>query len=339
MHLKLADVLKFLASGLLGAFLFWFLYQDQDVETLVATFAEADPWWLAASVGVGLLSHYTRAYRWTLALLPLGHRASSFRAFLGVMVGYVVNLALPRFGEFVRCGMLKKTDDVPVNQSFGALITERAVDLMLMLVLAAFTLLLEFERIGNFLFGTLTNSASLLIEKLFLLAGIAVLGVSMLFVLYKLRSRFRQHFLYRKAKAFLLGLKDGLLSIGQLSHANRWRFVLLSLAIWFMYYLMSYTIFLSMPETAGLGLRAALTVLVMASIGMAVPTPGGTGSYHFFVAFSLGLYGLGEGFSKNFAFLMHGLQTMALIFFGALCLVTIVAFFKKPQNAAKQQQT
>ncbi len=336
MQFNLKDSLKYLISAGIAVVLFWYLYRDQNAEELLGLFARADPFWLAISVGIGLLSHFTRAWRWVLALKPLGYRASRFRAFLAVMVGYVVNLALPRAGEFVRCGLLHKTDNVPVNHSFGALIAERAIDLVMLLTLIAVTFALEFGRIGDFVFGEVMASSSLLFGKVMLLGLVAATGFLILFWLYKLRGRFRKHFLYRKAKEFFLGIKDGLLSIKDLSRAEQWLFVGLSAGIWVMYYLMSWVLFLSMPETARLGFMAALIVLAMASVGMAIPTPGGTGSYHFFVSYSLSLYGLGQAVSRNFAFMMHGLQTLALLFFGVICLVIVTAWLGNKKHKSRQ---
>ena len=60
-------------------------------------------------------------------------------------------------------------------------------------------------------------------------------------------------------------------------------FIIYSLSIWFLYLLMVYTCFFSLPQTSMLSLSAGLTVLVLGSIGIMI-TPGGIGLYPVIVA-------------------------------------------------------
>lgn len=336
---KLGEIVKYLVSLGLGIGLFWYLYKDQDTDALFAQFEEMDPFWVSVSVAGGLLSHFARGWRWTIMLKPLGHRARPFPAFLAVMSGYMVNMAVPRLGEFVRCGLLKRTDDVPVNQSFGAVVAERAIDLFMLAMLTAAVLLLEFDRIGGYFVAAFESGSGNYGQKFLLLGVSGLIGLGFLFALYRFRTRIMQHFLYRKVLDFVLGIREGLMGIWQLRQLDLVFFVALSVGIWVLYYCMSYFLFFAHPQTADLGALCALTLLVMASVGMALPTPGGTGSYHFFVTLSLTVYGLDAEFSKTFAFFMHTLQTLALIAFGALALalIAIVKERKQPVEPIAQE--
>jgi uncharacterized membrane protein YbhN (UPF0104 family) len=62
---------------------------------------------------------------------------------------------------------------------------------------------------------------------------------------------------------------------------NKWQFVGHTLFIWLTYYLMTYLVFFSLPETSQLSLAAGLVVLTIGSLGFIMPSPGGIGTYHF----------------------------------------------------------
>ena len=79
-----------------------------------------------------------------------------------------------------------------------------------------------------------------------------------------------------------------------------------------------YFVMLAFPETHSLGLEAALTIFVIGGIAMAVPLPGGAGSFHILVATGLVLlYSLAQDKAVAFTFIFHGWQTIVVIAVGA----------------------
>lgn len=333
MKFNLKTILKYVISLALGVALFWWQYRETNYQELYADFKEINLFWIGMSVIASMVSNWSRAYRWRIALKPFGLRINTFRALLAVLVGYFANFFVPRIGEFLRSGILKKTDDAPVNVSFGAIIAERAVDLFILFLLTASVLLIEFDKIGSFVLGKLSYTSDSMVLKVFILVLVGFAGILALFIIYKYRSRFKEHFIFNKFKDFTEGIKKGLLSIGDLSNYDRIRYIALSLTIWLMYFLMTYFFFFSLEVTQNLGLRCALTTLMMASIGTAIPTPGGMGSYHIFVAFSLSVYGLDKSVGENFALLMHTTQSLFQIVLGAISLViTLIIVFRKKKT-------
>jgi uncharacterized protein (TIRG00374 family) len=337
MNFNWKAIVQYLVSLGFGFGLFYFLYRDQDILEVFEVIGQVSWLWVAASIVAGLVSHAARSNRWVLGLKPLGYCPAKFHAFLALMVGYLVNLAIPRLGEFVRCAVLKRTDQVPVNVAFGAVLAERALDLLVLLLLAVTVLFLEFEQVGYFVAEQLQNSSLYSLTNLALLAAVGVAGMTMLWVLFRYRTRFRKNLLFQKAQHFLSGIRDGLLAMGKLSAKDLSLFLLYTFTIWAMYFCMSYFLFFSTPQTMELGARCALSVLVLSGIGMAIPTPGGAGSYHFFVTFSLVAYGLSENLARYFAFYMHGLQTIALVVLGSLFLVItlVIVNRKKPADSGE----
>jgi len=333
MKFNLKTILQYVISLSLGGALFWWQYREINFQELYEDFKEINLFWIGMSVVAAMVSYWARAYRWRIALKPFGLKINTFRALLAVLVGYFANMIVPRIGEFLRSGILKRTDGAPVNISFGAIIAERAVDLIILFLLTASVFLIEFDKIGNFVLDKLSYTSDSIFLKVFILVLVGFAGILALFVIYKYRSRFKEHFIYNKFKDFVLGIKKGLLSVGALSSYDRVRYIALSLTIWLMYFLMTYFFFFSLEETENLGLRCALTTLIMASIGMAIPTPGGMGSYHIFVAFSLSVYGLEKTIGENFALLMHTTQSLISIVLGAISLViTLIIVLKRKKR-------
>lgn len=318
--------LKYILSIGIAGLLLWLIYREQDLGALVGMLGQTDLSWVLLSVAISLVSHFSRGWRWALTLRPLGYQVKPFHAFLAVMTGYLVNIPIPRGGEVARCGVLLRTDGVPVNISFGAVVAERAFDLIMLLSLTTLTILLEFDRIGGFVLGRLTEAGTHLGTKYgsgplpWLLAAAGLVGLIALGLAFRFRTQLLSHPLIAKGWSFVQGLKDGLLGVLRLRRGELALFVFHTVLIWAMYYLMGYVLFFSMPETTSLGAIAGLTVLVMSGIGVVIPTPGGIGSYHLFVMTALMAYGIGEDTGRYFAALMHGSQMLSLIGVGLLSL-------------------
>ena len=64
---------------------------------------------------------------------------------------------------------------------------------------------------------------------------------------------------------------------------------------------------LDLPGTYGLGLTAGINLMVLAALGIAIPSPGGTGTFHFLVTLGLSvLYGVPEEIALTYATVSHG---------------------------------
>lgn len=101
---------------------------------------------------------------------------------------------------------------------------------------------------------------------------------------------------------------------------------------------MAYAVFLAYPETQVLGLDAALTIFVLGGIAMAIPLPGGTGSYHLLVSRGLFLlYGISKTDAMAFATIFHGWQTLVIIVFGVICLIASELLAKNTYNPENEK--
>src|SRR5690606_9560534 len=153
MKKALIATLKVAVPLALGLWLVVFFYRQLDEkqkEELFLAFRQANWWWLGLTVLIGWSSHLVRAWRWRYLLDHLGHRVSLWNAYNATMSGYFMNMVLPRAGEATRAVMLYRAEKVPFEKGFGTIMAERAVDMILLLSIAALTVLLQIEKIDLF---------------------------------------------------------------------------------------------------------------------------------------------------------------------------------------------
>ena len=130
----------------IGLGLFWLAMQGvEDPEALKRDMRSAQWWGIAASFVMGYLAIVSRGLRWNLLLAPMGHHPSPARSVHAVAFSYFANAFVPRSGEVARCAALNQTDDIPVDQLLGTVITERVVDFLMLFGLVAFALLTNLD--------------------------------------------------------------------------------------------------------------------------------------------------------------------------------------------------
>lgn len=294
----------------IGVGLFWLAMQGvEDPEALKRDMRSAQWWGIASSFVMGYLAIVSRGIRWNLLLAPMGHRPSPARSVHAVAFSYFANAFVPRSGEVARCAALNQTDDIPVDQLFGTVITERVVDFVMLFGLVAFALLTNLDA-----FLELMNEAQLPATSALL--GLAVLGVVGTVGLWWLSQQHDREGIVGKAAAFLQGIGTGIRSV--VAMEKRAQFLAHTLFIWAMYFLMSYVLFKAIPAVSSLGLTDAVLVMVAGGFGMVLPAPGGIGSYHW--AVSLGFAAV--GFSSDVGFAVANVvwltQTAMIVVTGGL---------------------
>ena len=280
-----------LATGLL-----WYVLKDVPITVLADQFRQANYGWLAM-VGVIVVGYQvSRAGRWQLTLQAIGYYPSLFHALIALLAGTLASMIVPGAGELTRCGTLQRTDDVPVAKGIGSVVAERVVDLLMLALLIGLTFLLEVRRVGTFFTDLFAPVLARLapngqINSLVLI-GVGVAGVLLGFVYWLLwHTAFLQWPFISPVVRIGRDVGKGFMSIGQLKRP--WLFVGLTLLSYLLAFLITYVLFFASSATVHLPPTAALTILTVSSLGgLAVPTQGGLGTYHFLVSRVLMLYGL-----------------------------------------------
>lgn len=327
---------------IITGFLLWLSFNSIETaegqskfDFLANVWGSANKLFLFLSAAVAVLSHLTRAERWKLLLNPIGYETSLKKSFASVMIGYFVNLAIPRGGEISRCYNLYRLNKTPVDVSLGTVVAERAIDLIFLIVLLCTALLIQLDDLILFYESdevrNLTKRSDEGGGKFYLIIVAIIIFILACFLIFRYLLSIRTYFVKRhltKIRNIYRGVKSGIKSILQLR--KRGFFIFYSLMIWVLYYFMMYFVMLAFPETENLGLQAALTIFVIGGIAMAIPLPGGAGSFHVLVSTGLILlYGLSQDKSIAFTFIFHGWQTLVIIIVGAISLIWSQAQAKK----------
>lgn len=311
--------LKYSISLAVAVGLFWYLYKDIDFSDMLARFREADLRWIYLSIALSFLSHFVRAYRWNLLLEPLGYNLKAGRTFLAVMVGYLANFVVPRMGEISRCGILHKTDHVPVSKGFGSVVTERLIDVLCLFIVILITLSLEFEKLGSFFLNLISQKTDGISpnNNIWFIIAILVIVFALSFLLLKRNhKKLQRNKLFLKISSFLRQLVEGILSIRKLKKGPQ--FIASTIFMWVLYFLMTYVVIFSIEETSQLSVTAGFTMLVLGGIGMATPVQGGIGAFHYLMSAGLLLYGITEEDGIFFALLLHTTNSVAIMVLGLI---------------------
>lgn len=322
---KPIDVAKYLIALSISILLLYLVFQKVDWQDFFEKFNTVDYSWVLFSMTLSFTSYIARAYRWVLLINPFGYQLKTSRSTIAVFIGYLANLALPRLGEVTRCAVLKENDDIPIPLSFGTVITERIFDLIMLIILFLITMVLEFDILYAFFQQVLEFVPDLSI-LIYSLTGFIVVSATLIFLLRKRLIRWITNLVfYQKISGFVRQLWDGFLSFKQVE--NKVGFILSTVTIWVVYFLMTYVITFSMAETESLGVLAGMTMLVGAGVALIIPVQAGFGTYHFIITLLLTFYGIEKETGRFFATLLHTSQIITILLFGALSL--IISFFIK----------
>ncbi len=342
MHPKIKSILQYLVAVLIAGGLLWLSVSNISThdgqsqwEFIGSVFTKADIFFLVISSLLAIISHLIRALRWKMLINPLGYSFTLKESFLSVMIGYFVNLAIPRGGELSRCYNLYKLKGIPIDQSFGTVVAERIIDMILLVTMILVAFLIEFDKLWSF-FEQLdysTESSNGFQNLIIVGGGLLVFSVILIGYLI-LKRKILLLRLLSKIKSTLIGLKKGLKTIFQLDNAPLFYFY--SLSIWVLYFLMSYFVVLAFPETHNLGMVATLGIFTIGGIAMAIPLPGGTGSYHVLVPLGLVvLYNIPKDESVAFSFIFLGWQTITVIIVGVISLLWSQFLIRKKAKSEK----
>jgi hypothetical protein len=95
-----SNLVKQLIGAAIAILLLYLAFKNVDGQKLWQYSKEVSPVPVLMVVVISIISHLLRAYRWTFLLKPLAQRRIGlFNAFYAVILGYAVNVAIPRGGE------------------------------------------------------------------------------------------------------------------------------------------------------------------------------------------------------------------------------------------------
>lgn len=298
----------------MGGVLVWYSISNISIDVLIGYFKEAKYGWIFLGLFFGILSHLSRAYRWQFMLAPLGFKPKLTNSILAVLVGYLVNLALPRAGEISRATVMANYEKIPFEKGFGTIVAERIADLIMMLLIVAITLFVQFD----FIYQLLTKNFNPI--KIVVFLAVLIIGF---YTLTGLIKKAKSGILL-KIKNFIAGLVEGVTSIFKMK--NKWAFIFHTVFIWAMYVAMFWA---TIPAIEGLNVPFGGVLIGFIAGGFSIAaTNGGIGLYPIAVAGALALFDVSTEPATAFGWIMWTAQTAMIIVFGGLAFLLLPVYNK-----------
>ncbi len=298
----------------LGLGILWWMYRGTNWSDFGHYVLHEMNWrWMLLSLAFGILPQMARAWRWKMALEPLGEHPRRTSCIDAIFMSYAASLVIPRVGEVTRCGTLKTADGVSFTKSLGTVVTERLVDSLLMLLFTGIAFLLQLPMFLRFLKETNTNIGDLLYR--FTGTGYIVTFICLVAALIAGLVAIRRFSFFKKGRDMLRDMWEGVLSLRKVRNLPLYLFY--SVLIWVGYFLHFYIAFFSFDFTAHLSIGAAFLIFCVGTFAVLVPTPNGAGPWHFAVKTMLVLYGVAETQAIMFALTVHTIQTALVVLLGA----------------------
>lgn len=339
-------VIEYLAAAAIAAAMLYFSFREVKWDDFIASLRECDWGWIAVAMLAGVASFWLRAVRWRELLLPIDPETSGKVTFNAINISYLVNLVLPRVGEFARCGIVTGHSSADAadggrkkasyDKVLGTVVLERSWDVMTMLILVLVLAVIMWSRFGEFFVDKVLEPVSGRLNMSLLAFGLGAVAVCL--VIWWVLMHFSNR---SKAALALLGFLKGLFqgAVSCLRMRKAWLFFLYTALIWTMYWAMSYAVLLAVqgmdasalaPEIAdaveklaGLGAADALFLMLAGSLSSLIPVPGGFGAFHYIVAVALSsVYGIPFPMGIVFATLSHESQTLTMLICGGASYVS-----------------
>ena len=309
-----SKVLKVALPLILGGAILYWMYRDFDFQSVSHVLWHEMDWkWMLLSFPFGILAQMFRGWRWRQTLEPMVSPPPRMATVVNaVFMSYAASLVVPRIGEFTRCGILKRWEGISFSKALGTVVTERAVDTLIVLFYSGLILLFQFSIFGTFFRKTGTSLDRILSG--FSLTGYIVTAICAIAAIILLLLLMKNLSFYNKVKTTVGGIWEGVLSLRGVS--NLPLYLLFSVAIWVCYFLHYYLTFFCFSFTADLGIGCALVSFVVANFAVIVPTPNGAGPWHFAIKTMLILYGVQDEQALYFVLIVHTVQTLLVVLLG-----------------------
>jgi len=331
--------LSYSFSFLLSIIFLYIAFHNVNFGDVLEVVSGASIFWIIILIITLLLSHFLRAVRWKIILSSVKPDISMKNLFGSLMVGYAVNCVVPRLGEVARAVLIGKWENVSRSSMFGAIILERIID-VLFLCLSIFISALIWSEDLYFKLPWLKTS---LYISLFGIAGVVIFLFLVIRykehfygVLVKMVGKLSEKFAHKTSHIFEM-LIEGFKSLK--GTKNYILTFLFSIAIMLLYAFSSYVGFFTvgMNSIKPVSYQMAWILMSISGIGVLIPTPNGTGSYHTLIKTALVLlFGFSEVISLSYAFLTHFISYVVFIFVG---LISFWILNKKHENLLKLVKT
>lgn len=318
-RLKNTSLLQaFLSYGISLALAGMFLYiafHGVNFSEVMNVVSNAYVFWMIMFIITVFLGHVIRALRWKVILNSVKPDASFKNLFGALMVGYGINCVTPKLGEITRAVLLGKWENLSRSSMFGTVIVERVIDIISLGLAVLISVFVWRENLYD---------SFPWLETTLYFAGIMMLTVILtIYFTVKYKDRFYGFIIRLFSKiseklAQKLAYIFEMLTEGFSSLKGSRNYIytfILTIVMLLVYALSSYVGFFMFEELKPVTFEMGWVLMSIAAIGVVIPTPGATGSYHTLAKSTLVLlFGFGETVSAAYAFLTHIISYFIFIF-------------------------
>ena len=303
-----------------AAFMLVIFYQI-DFAQLAAAFRSVAVLPLFLAVGLLVLTHLIRAWRWWYLLEPV-KRIATPSLFSAIAIGFLANMLLPAHaGEVVRAYVIAQKEQVNTMTALATIVIARVADFVsILFILFILLVLLQFPadmasvaqqlRIGGYVSALV---CIILIGGLWLVKAKTLQTVRLLRSCLGFLPAPWLNRLVAALTSFAIGLQT-------LKKGQHWVMItVLSLGLWVVVGLSNLCVLvafhLQLPP------YAAFLLLVVQTLGVVIPSaPGFIGTYHAAVIAGLAIFGVTREFALSVALVMHATFFFPFIAVGLVCL-------------------
>ena len=305
---KVAEHWKLIIGLFIGLIFMYLAFRKVDFSKVMDHVSEASLFWVIIFTATVLLGHFIRTIRWKIILHSIKPDAKLINLFGALMIGYGVNCVTPKLGEVTRAIMLGRYENLSKSSMFGTVIVERVIDIIALGISVL---------VSAFIWSSSLYITFIWLESaLYITTALMIIVLLVIFLSVKLKERFYGAILRLVGKisqklAARLGYIFEMLIQGFASLKGTRNYIytiIITVILLLVYALGSYLGFLMLGMQSIMPITFLMGWILMSisSIGVVIPTPGATGSYHALAISTLVLlFGFNETISAAYAFLTH----------------------------------
>ncbi len=303
-------------------FLLWLFFRGVNLREIQKSLLSARVAPLIWSLVATMATYGIRAVRWQGLLVPLG-RAGLVNCFNATVIGFMVNFLAPgRLGEIARPYLLARQEGFSASGAFATILLERVFDLVTVVFFVAFWLLAGPKRSASdevmysLRLGGVLGLAlgAILLASMFLFARYPGPGMALARWFFRALPRRLQERAERFLETFRTGLGVVVHGLGFL------RALLTSVVLWLGICVSFWLAAIALGVDFGFG--GTFLVIGFLTIGVAVPTPGGIGGYHYMCSLALTtLFGTEPSLAAAVALVAHAISFLPVTILGILLFV------------------
>jgi glycosyltransferase 2 family protein len=325
---------RFLIGFALAVIFLYLFLRNIDLHELVEYGRRGSLGWLSLALTINLFNYYLRSFRWRYFFMPI-KKTRMRNLFVATVIGFSASTIFPaRIGELVRPYLLGAKENIGKSAALATIIVERVFDSLAVVSLLVFYLLV---LVRPEQLSPQARSSLELLKRAGVLVFAATLAIAIF--LYYLKTnpagirkivKKIERFLPAKAAHSLDDILDSFIEGLAILHDPK---ILFTISFW------SIVLWVAISFGFWCVIRAYLPVfafrntfliMILLAIGVAIPTPGGVGSYDFMCKFALvQFFGVAGALAGAIALISHFLAFVPVTILG-------VAFFShEGLNAAK----